>query len=88
MRSEETGLGTQIITIEFSPEETLKLQGWRDGIEKYGQELWLIYHWIVHTQGGNAHGIYRLRDWLETFGVPDNTGGVHWPHEIRETEEP
>jgi len=75
-------LGVRLLTIEFSPEEQLKLKGWREGIEKYGQELWTIYHWVVHVQRGSTSGIYRLRDWLETFGVPDNTGGAHWPMDI------
>ncbi len=76
---EEAGLGTRLITIEFSPEEKLKMQGWREGIEKHGQELWMVYHWIVAAQDGNTHGIYRLGEWLEKYGVPDNTGGAHWP---------
>jgi hypothetical protein len=72
-------LGVRLLTIEFTPEEKLKIEGWREGIEKYGQELWTIYHWIVRLQGGSTSGIYRLKDWLEQFGVPDNTKGAHWP---------
>lgn len=69
-------LGVTVLTIAFTPEEQLKTQGWREGIEKYGQELWTIYHDIVRAQGGKTNGIYQLRDWLELFGVPDQTGGA------------
>ena len=75
-------LGVSIFKIELSEEEKLKLKGWRDGIEEYGQELWNIYHWIVWAQDGNTHGIYRLGDWLKNFNVPDNTNGEHWPKMI------
>ena len=63
-------------------DELLKLQGWREGIEKYGQELWTIYNWLLSTQNGSTHGIYRLRDWLENFNVPDNTNGAQWPMDL------
>lgn len=56
-------------------EELHRLEGWRDGIERHGQDLWGIYHWIVKGQGGSTHGIYALRDWLEHFNVPDKTTG-------------
>jgi hypothetical protein len=76
-------LGVFILTIPpLTDDEKLKLQGWREGIEKYGQELWRIYHWIVWAQHGRTSGVYRLRQWLESFNVPANTGGEHW--EIRD----
>ena len=76
-------IGCQLISIPPpTGDEKLRLEGWRNGIEKYGQELWTIYHWIVWAQDGNTHGIYRLREWLESFNVPDNTGGAHWPTDI------
>lgn len=79
-------LGVELFKIEFSKEDNLRLRGWRDGIEKYGQELWQIYHWVVDAQNGHTHGIYRLGDWLESFNVPDNTNGTHWPYELRKNE--
>jgi hypothetical protein len=75
-------LNVHLFSIEFSEEDNLKLSGWRDGIEKYGQELWQIYHWIVYAQDGHTHGIYRLKDWLESMNVPDNTNGTHWPYKL------
>lgn len=75
-------LGISMFTIQFSEEENMRLKGWRDGIEKYGQELWQIYHWIVWAQDGKTHGIYRLGDWLESTNVPDKTNGTHWPYEL------
>lgn len=77
-RSDEIVPGVRLMTVEFSEEENLRLAGWREALEEEGQELWRIYHWIVDAQGGKAHGIYRLRDWLEHFNVPDKTGGQHW----------
>ncbi len=78
-------IGVSLISIPApTGDEKLRLEGWRDGIEKYGQELWCIYHWIVSAQDGNTHGVYRLRDWLEHFNVPDNTDGRHWPQDISE----
>jgi len=74
-------LGTSLFKIEFTEEENLMNKGWREGIEKYGQELWQIYNWIVSVQDGKTHGIYRLRDWLISFNIPDNTDGAHWPKE-------
>jgi DNA-binding LacI/PurR family transcriptional regulator len=72
-------LGVQLLVIPPpTGEELHRLQGWRDGIEEHGQELWRIYHWIVDAQDGSTHGVYRLRDWLETYNVPDETGGEHW----------
>jgi len=70
-----------VTLLRFPPptgDEKLKLEGWREGIEKYGQELWRIYHWIISVQDGKTHGIYRLRYWLEQFNIPDNTNGEHW----------
>jgi len=75
-------LGVSLLKIEFTEEEQLKIAGWREGIEKYGQELWTIYNWIVDAQHGKTHGIYRLGQWLESFGVPNNTNGAHWPMDI------
>lgn len=73
----------QLLTIPApTGDEKLRLEGWRDGIEKYGQELWCIYNWLLYVQDGRTHGIYRLRDWLEQFNIPDNTGGAHWPMDI------
>ena len=72
-------IGVSLLKIEFTEEEELKIQGWREGIEEYGQELWNIYHWIISAQDGSTHGIYRLGNWLEHFNVPDNTNGEHWP---------
>jgi hypothetical protein len=67
-------LGVQLFTIPApTGEEKFRLEGWRDSIERYGQDLWGIYHWIVKAQGGSTHGVYALRDWLEHFNVPDNT---------------
>lgn len=69
-------LGIQLISIPPpTGEELHRLEGWRAGIEEHGQALWGIYHWIVKAQDGQGHGIYRLRDWLEQFNVPDNTDG-------------
>jgi hypothetical protein len=65
-------------------DKKLKLEGWREGIEEHGQDLWRIYHWVVWAQNGSTHGIYRLRDWLEKFNVPDKTNGAHW--QIHEPE--
>lgn len=70
---ELANLGVSLLTVTFTPEEQLKIKGWREGIEKYGQELWEIYHGIVTAHNGSTSGIYQLRDWLEKFGVPDNT---------------
>jgi len=72
----DAGLSARLHVIQLSPEEKLRAEGFRKGIEEYGQELWCIYHWIVHCQDGNTGGIYRLREWLEKFSIPDNTGGV------------
>ncbi len=67
-------LGCSLISIPApTGEELHRLEGWRDNIERYGQALWSIYHWIVKAQDGNTHGIYRLADWLNDFGVPDKT---------------
>lgn len=75
--------GVQLLTIPApTGDELLKLQGWREGIEKYGQELWTIYNWLLSSQSGRQDGIYRLRMWLESFNVPDNTGGVRWPMDL------
>lgn len=63
-------------------DEKLRLEGWRNGIVEYGQELWCIYNWLLSVQDGRTHGIYRLRDWLDRVNVPDNTGGAHWPMDI------
>ena len=63
-------------------DEKTRLEGWRAGIEKYGQELWCIYNWLLSNQNGNTGGIYRLREWLVECNVPDNTGGVHWPMDL------
>ena len=86
LREKLAGIGVHLLTIPAPVGEELhRLQGWRDGIEEHGQELWGIYHWIVKGQGGRGHGIYRLRDWLEHYHVPDNTPeatrGEHptWP---------
>lgn len=73
----------QLLTIPApTDDDKLRLEGWREGIEKYGQELWCIYNWLLSAQNGNTAGIYRLRQWLEDFNVPDNTGGVHWPMDL------
>ena len=67
-------LGVSLLTIPAPQGEELhRLQGWRDNIERYGQALWGIYHWIVKCQDGHTGGIYRLADWLNDFNVPDNT---------------
>lgn len=67
-------LGVRLLAIPApTGEELHRLQGWRDGIERYGQDLWAIYHWIVRAQDGHTHGIYALGEWLEHFNVPDNT---------------
>lgn len=55
-----------VYVLTFEPpsgDAKLRLEGWRAGIEEHGQELWRTYHWIVATQGGSTHGVYRLRDW-------------------------
>lgn len=80
-------LGVSLFKIEFTKEENLKFDGWREGIEKYGQELWQIYNWIVAAQDGKTYGIYRLKDWLESFNIPDNTNGTFWPLELEEMRE-
>ena len=73
LKDELAKMGVHLLTIPAPESEELhRLQGWRDGIEKYGQELWGIYHWVAKAQEG-THGIYRLRDWLEQMNVPDNT---------------
>lgn len=88
LRDELGKIGCELLTIEFSPEDNLRTEGWRSGIEKYGQELWCIYHWTVWAQHGSTHGIYRLRDWLEQFNIPDNTGGAHWVRDIQSAAVP
>lgn len=67
-------LGVTLLTIPApTGEELHRLEGWRDNIERYGQDLWAIYHWIVKGQSGQTHGVYALAQWLEHWGVPDNT---------------
>jgi hypothetical protein len=67
-------LGVSLLTIPPpTGEELHRLEGWRDNIERYGQDLWAIYHWIVRAQDGKTHGVYALAQWLEDWGVPDHT---------------
>ncbi len=48
-------LGVSLFTIPPPEGEELhRLEGWRDNIERYGQDLWAIYHWIVKAQDGNT----------------------------------
>lgn len=73
-REQLSKLGVSLLSIPAPEGEELhRLEGWRDGIERYGQDLWAVYHWIVRAQDGKTHGIYALGQWLEDFGVPDNT---------------
>lgn len=76
--NEQLPEGTHLFEIKFSEEEEAEFKGWRKILEEEGQELWRIYHWVVDCQDGKTHGIYRLRDWLKSFNVPDNTNGEHW----------
>lgn len=68
-------LGIKLYTIKFSEEEQQRIKAWREMHEENAQELWCIYHWIVQAQDGRTNGIYRLREWLEKYNVPDNTNG-------------
>lgn len=79
-RDELAKIGVTLFTIPPpTGDEKLRLEGWREGIEEHGQELWHIYHWIVDCQGGSTHGVYRLGRFLETYNVPDHTNGAFWP---------